>query len=104
MKNHILQSIKIIILGLALGVGVSYGSAQSWAPPATPASETAAAADAALPVTTGSTDQSKSGGLGLNALLVTLGTQFNGDVYMKGLEGTGNHVCIDADGKLSKCQ
>lgn len=82
-----MQTIKTIILALALSVGASY--IYAWTGP----TATAPGGNVPAPINVGSVDQVKTAGLGLNSLLV------NGPIQIKnGTEAAGKVLTSDANG------
>lgn len=80
LQKQFLQTIKIVVLGLIVGVGAHYASAVTWTPPtATPPNNNTAA-----PINVSSTGQSKVGGL-----TVATGAVTNGLIVANGNVGIG---------------
>jgi flagellar basal body-associated protein FliL len=103
-KNDWIKSIKIIILCLVIGLGVSFISAWT-APSGAPASATNTKEPVTAEPSGSSNLQAKTGGLSVNAFSVTTGSQFNGDVTVNSLSGgTDRNVCVDKFGKIKICQ
>lgn len=110
MKKQFLQSAKIIILGLVIGLGVSMISAWTGAPGTPPGGNTPA------PINTGLSAQSKGGFVPSGALFDVSGLFTSdrllvaGDATVGDLSDTANpsttypaHVCANANGTLEIC-
>lgn len=91
MKTFI-QSIKFIVLGVAVAVGASYIHAQSW----TPAPGTPPGSNTIFPVNVSSDDQVKDGGLSVNAFVANQNAQFDQVIYLQGAMHGGTASTIDS--------
>ena len=98
-KNELLQSVKVMILGLVLSLGVSYifagigGNTEELLPPKN---------NVPGPLNEGTSDQIKNGGLSVNALLVAGDSFFNGLVTLSNFIGDGNQpLCVDNSGNIT---
>ncbi|MFZ3015625.1 MAG: hypothetical protein WA101_01315 [Minisyncoccia bacterium] len=123
-KNDILKSIKVIVLGLVLSLGVSYafsagtsgggniGQSSNWIGPV----GTPPASNVAAPINVGTTGQAKGGTLTAGSLLDIRGVLssnllavfgnavFAGNVKINSLAGTGNRpLCADSSGTIVLC-
>ncbi|MFZ2072099.1 MAG: hypothetical protein WA101_01310 [Minisyncoccia bacterium] len=120
-KNDILKSIKVIVLGLVLGLGISYvyatvGNTQSvssnWAIP----SGTPPAGNVVGPIDMSNKEQAKGGTpitgsllniegtLSSDSLAVFGNSVVGGDLKASQLSGVGSRpICVDSSGKLIPC-
>jgi hypothetical protein len=106
-KNKILQSIKVIVLGLVVGFGINFAFAQiapTWTPPTgTPSVSN----NVWSPVNVGPSDQVKNGGLSVGSFLANLNSLFYGDVTIDSLKDplatADRQVCVDSTGKIKVC-
>ncbi len=112
MKNQFLQSAKIILLGLTIGLGVNYIFAAGWTGPgATPPGNNTPA-----PINVSTIAQSKGGFVPSGALFDVSGLFTSdrlivaGDATVGDLSSTANpsatypsHVCVNANGTFELC-
>ncbi|MFA6524197.1 MAG: hypothetical protein WC264_02395 [Candidatus Paceibacterota bacterium] len=96
-KNELLQSVKVIILGLVLSVGIAFVFSAGIGTGSVPPSNNVPG-----PINTGTLDQIKNGGLSVNAFLVAGDSFFNGLVTLGNFIGGGNKpLCVDNSGNIT---
>ena len=103
MKKDFLQSIKIIVLGLILVLGISLVSATWTPPPNNPPQENAEG-----PINEGSESQVKNGGLSVKTFSATRDADFLGDVTLDELKdqnasSENRPICLDSNNKVKVC-
>ena len=105
-KEEVIRSIKIIMIGLFLSLGI--GLVSAWYPPA----GLPGVVNATPPLLVDSAGQTKAGDLsiaGINLVtstgLSTSGLLSRGNIYVTDLQtsNSSNPVCADSTGKLKKC-
>ncbi len=82
MKTEIFHTIRLLVLGLVVAIGLSYAAAfaSEWVPaPATPPAE-----NTQRPINTLGASQVKDGGLSVYAFLANLSAQFDSQLYLQG--------------------
>jgi len=97
-KNELLQSVKVIILGLVLSLGVVYAFSATGVP-------SAPSNNVDGPLNDGTSSQVKNGGLSVNEFLAAGNSQFIQPVKVNSLVGGGNNkpLCADNCGNIVLC-
>jgi len=99
-KNKLLQSVKVIVLGLIISFGITSvfsAGIETGKTGSVPPSNNVPG-----PINTGTLDQIKDGGLSVNAFLVAGDSFFNGLVTLGNFTGGGDkQLCVDNNGNIT---